>query len=222
MQVLDLLHLPLTGSALIEASAGTGKTYTIAALYLRAVLGHGGQLPGQPQAPLLPPQILVVTFTEAATGELIERIRQRLTGAAAFFRGDVAQADPVLQQLAADYDQSQWPHCALRLELAAQWMDEAAISTIHGWCNRMLTEHAFASGSRFEEELSTDQSALLLEVAEDYWRTFVYALTPAALLRWQRSFREPADLLLAFRGIWQEPPLPVSACWVRVALPLAS
>ncbi len=48
---LDLLSLPLTGSALIEASAGTGKTYTIAALYLRAVLGHGGQ------APLLPPQL---------------------------------------------------------------------------------------------------------------------------------------------------------------------
>ncbi|MBU2426845.1 MAG: UvrD-helicase domain-containing protein, partial [Gammaproteobacteria bacterium] len=49
MQKLDLLQLPLQGNALIEASAGTGKTYTIAALYLRAVLGHGGQ------APLLPP-----------------------------------------------------------------------------------------------------------------------------------------------------------------------
>ncbi|MBU1438350.1 MAG: UvrD-helicase domain-containing protein, partial [Gammaproteobacteria bacterium] len=146
MQKLDLLQLPLQGNALIEASAGTGKTYTIAALYLRAVLGHGGQ------APLLPPQILVVTFTEAATGELTERIRQRLSSGARFFRDAYAAtehdaetaastltSDPVLQQLAAAFPKAHWPHCAMQLELAAQWMDEAAISTIHGWCNRMLS-----------------------------------------------------------------------------------
>ncbi len=205
MQVLDLLQLPLTGSALIEASAGTGKTYTIAALYLRAVLGHGGQ------TPLLPPQVLVVTFTEAATGELTERIRQRLTGAAQYFRDPSRAADPVLQQLAASFHQAQWPHCAQQLELAAQWMDDAAISTIHGWCNRMLSEHAFDSGSRFEDALSTDQSALLQEVAEDYWRSFVYAFEPATLLRWQRSFRQPAMLLASLQGIWRESATPVAA-----------
>lgn len=197
---LDLLRLPLTGSALIEASAGTGKTYTIAALYLRAVLGHGGQ------PPLLPPQLLVVTFTEAATGELTERIRQRLTAAARYFRDPSQPADPVLQQLAASYPQQQWSWCAQQLELAAQWMDEAAISTIHGWCNRMLAEHAFDSGSRFEDELSADQSALMQEVTEDYWRSFVYALQPQALLRWQRSFRHPAQLQADLRGIWREQP----------------
>lgn len=197
---LDLLSLPLTGSALIEASAGTGKTYTIAALYLRAVLGHGGQ------APLLPPQLLVVTFTEAATSELTERIRQRLSAAARYFRDQNQSADPVLQQLAASYSQSQWPWCAQQLELAAQWMDEAAISTIHGWCNRMLAEHAFDSGSRFEDELSTDQTALMQEVTEDYWRSFIYALDSQALLRWQRSFRQPAQLQADLRGIWREQP----------------
>jgi len=197
---LDLLRLPLTGSALIEASAGTGKTYTIAALYLRAVLGHGGQ------PPLLPPQLLVVTFTEAATGELTERIRQRLTTAARYFRDPSQAADPVLQQLAASYPQQQWSWCAQQLELAAQWMDEAAISTIHGWCNRMLAEHAFDSGSRFEDELSTDQSALMQEVTEDYWRSFVYALDTKALLRWQRSFRHPVQLQADLRGIWREQP----------------
>ncbi|MFP4683812.1 MAG: UvrD-helicase domain-containing protein, partial [Ectothiorhodospira sp.] len=72
-QILDPLTFPLHGSRLIEASAGTGKTFTIAALYVRLVLGHGdGET--APQAPLLPPQILVVTFTEAATRELRERI----------------------------------------------------------------------------------------------------------------------------------------------------
>ena len=79
-QALDPLRLPLAGTQLIEASAGTGKTWTIAALYLRLVLGHGGG------APLLPAQILVMTFTKAATAELRERIRTRLAEAAEAFR----------------------------------------------------------------------------------------------------------------------------------------
>ena len=70
--VLDPLTLPLRGARLIEASAGTGKTWTIAALYVRLVLGHGA-----PRA-LLPAEILVMTFTKAATRELSERIRARL------------------------------------------------------------------------------------------------------------------------------------------------
>ena len=59
------LGFPLHGSRLIEASAGTGKTFTISALYLRLILGHGGEAAFR--EPLLPPQILVVTFTDAAT-----------------------------------------------------------------------------------------------------------------------------------------------------------
>ena len=63
------LAFPLKGSQLIEASAGTGKTFTISALYLRLVLGHGGDESSFGRE-LLPPQILVVTFTDAATKEL--------------------------------------------------------------------------------------------------------------------------------------------------------
>ena len=80
-QPLDPLTVPLHGIRLIEGSAGTGKTYTIAALYLRLVLGHGGEN-GFPRA-LLPPEILVVTFTNAATEELRDRIRRRLREGAA-------------------------------------------------------------------------------------------------------------------------------------------
>ena len=94
------LDFPLYGSRLIEASAGTGKTYTISALYLRLVLGHGG---AQAFArPLLPPEILVVTFTDAATRELRERIRNRLVEAAQAFRDEQA-GDPLLRLLRADY-----------------------------------------------------------------------------------------------------------------------
>ena len=72
------LELPLWGSRLIEASAGTGKTWTIAALYLRLVLGHGG--PGQAFArPLAPAEVLVLTFTRAATRELSAIVDERDT-----------------------------------------------------------------------------------------------------------------------------------------------
>jgi len=70
---LDILSFPLSGLRLIEASAGTGKTYTIAGLYLRLLLGHGAGEAGF-GTPLLVDRILVVTFTEAATAELRERI----------------------------------------------------------------------------------------------------------------------------------------------------
>ncbi|MGV8268057.1 UvrD-helicase domain-containing protein, partial [Pseudomonas aeruginosa] len=67
------------------------------------------------------------------------------------------------------------------LRLAAEWMDEAAVSTIHSWCYRMLREHAFDSGSLFTQNLETDQSELLAEVVRDYWRRYFSGLpAPAA------------------------------------------
>ncbi|MEY2680176.1 MAG: exodeoxyribonuclease subunit beta, partial [Pseudomonadota bacterium] len=144
---LDVLHFPLDGSHLIEASAGTGKTFTIALLYVRLVLGHGrSELHAQG---LTPPEILVMTFTEAATQELRDRIRKRLTEAAEYFRksaDDVSalpNGEDLLHDLRAEYPPEQWALCARKLQLAAEWMDEAAVSTIHAWCYRMLREHAF-------------------------------------------------------------------------------
>ncbi|SUH35173.1 exonuclease V subunit [Salmonella enterica subsp. enterica] len=75
-ETLDPLRLPLTGERLIEASAGTGKTFTIAALYLRLLLGLGGSA-AFPR-PLTVEELLVVTFTEAATEELRGRIRSNI------------------------------------------------------------------------------------------------------------------------------------------------
>lgn len=146
---LEVIKFPLYDTRLIEASAGTGKTFTIAALYVRLILNHQLGTAFQ-NRPLLPPDILVVTFTEAATKELRDRIRARLSAAARFFRGHNEEADPFLTELCLDYpEESQRLQCAQRLELAANWMDEAAVYTIHGWCNRMLKQHAFDSGSLF-------------------------------------------------------------------------
>ena len=177
---LNPLTLPLHGSRLIEASAGTGKTFTIALLYVRLVLG--GQHSEDDTAfvrPLTPPEILVVTFTNAATQELRERIRHRLVEAAAVFRHQ--GEDSLLLALRSQYPEATWPACARRLELAAEWMDEAAVSTIHSWCYRMLREHAFDSGSLFSLNLENDQQELEQEVVRDYWRTFYYPLDAEAL-----------------------------------------
>ncbi len=198
------LEFPLHGSRLIEASAGTGKTFTIAALYVRLVLGHGGEAGFR--VPLLPTQILVVTFTEAATQELRDRIRARLAEAARYFRGEHASPDPFLRELREDYAPEEWPGCARLLETAAEWMDQAAVSTIHGWCNRMLREHAFDSGSLFTQTLETDPSELLTEVACDYWRTHVYLLDADALAALLAKWKTPQDLLAAVRPLLAAPP----------------
>ncbi|MDX1755562.1 MAG: exodeoxyribonuclease V subunit beta [Marinobacter sp.] len=194
-QRLDPLSLPLNGSRLIEASAGTGKTFTIALLYVRAILAHG-QVPECGRL-LTPRDILVVTFTEAATKELRDRIRQRLAEASAVFREEPGQGDAAnpLRQLRDQYsDPDQWPAKARLLELAAESMDEASVHTIHGWCHRMLREHAFDSGGLFNQNLETDQSELLAQVIRDYWRTFVTPLDPDAAGLWLKAIKTPQAL----------------------------
>jgi len=182
---LRALTFPLHGSRLIEASAGTGKTWTIAALYVRLVLGHGGE--HGYQRPLLPAEILVMTFTRAATRELANRVRERLVEAAAYFRayagmGLGCKRDEYLDEILLSYpDTTAQQQAAHRLMLAAETMDEAAIFTIDAWCQRMLREHAFDSGSLFDEELLSDEQTLYEDAAHDYWRQQVYPLNAAGL-----------------------------------------
>jgi exodeoxyribonuclease V beta subunit len=195
------LRFPLKGSQLIEASAGTGKTFTISALYLRLVLGHGSEDSGFGRE-LLPPQILVVTFTDAATKELRDRIRTRLAEAARFFREEIDAPDALIAGLRDEFAIEQWPGCASRLDIAAQWMDEAAVSTIHSWCQRMLREHAFDSGSLFTQSLETDHTDLLSEVLRDYWRKFCYPMSDDALIWVRENWGGPAALLPRVRALF--------------------
>ncbi len=203
-QPLDTLTFSLSGTRLIEASAGTGKTYTIAALYVRLILGHvaDNELP---RRELLPPDILVVTFTEASTKELRDRIRARLTQTARFFRQQAVDSDPFLEQLRAYYtDSNQWGACARRLELAANWMDESAVYTIHSWCNRMLQQHAFDSGSLFRQEVNTNDAELLNEVVRDYWRTFFYPLPEFSCPAVFKLAKSPEDLTQLLKPLLSE------------------
>ena len=221
-QLLDALAFPLHGSRLIEASAGTGKTWTIAALYLRLVLQHGGDAAFV--RTLLPNEILVMTFTRAATRELSNRVRERLVQAAAYFRGELDLDDPYLEQLADSYEgESERLVAAHRLVLAAETMDEAAIFTIDAWCQRMLREHAFDSGSLFDEELVSDERALFEDAAHDYWRQHVYPLNSQALAAVLETWRDVDSLKAAVRDLAQRTavlgapdPEPLAALVARV------
>ena len=155
MHPLDPLSFPLTGVRLIEASAGTGKTYTIANLYLRLVLERGLEVT----------EILVVTFTKAATEELRDRIRGRLRDALARLDGE-GKEDAVLDELVARGGE----RARERLRDAVTRMDEAAVFTIHGFCQRMLQENAFESGTLFDVEFIADEQQMKRTIAADFWR----------------------------------------------------
>ncbi|WP_394236137.1 exodeoxyribonuclease V subunit beta [Pseudomonas anguilliseptica] len=153
---LNLLHDSFTGRSLIEASAGTGKTWTLTALYARLLL----------EKQLNVSQILVVTFTTAATAELRERIRKRLAELLAVYEQGPGD-DSLLNELHAQY-----PDAAShrRLLLAVHGFDEAAIFTIHGFCQRALQDAAFEAGGDFDNELTFDDREIIDALLADLWR----------------------------------------------------
>lgn len=168
MQPFDLQNAPLKGINLIEASAGTGKTYNIEGLLIRLIL----------EMQLTVDQILVLTFTNAATEELRQRIRNKLVQVEdAFTRGtsDDALIESLLEKSADTRS------AARRIHAALIDFDKAAIFTIHGFCQRVLAENAFEARNLFDTELVADQAYLVQEVADDYWRKTFYP-APAELI----------------------------------------
>jgi len=163
-----ILDLELDGIKLIEASAGTGKTHTIADLYLRHVLA-GRQTS----------EVLIVTYTNAATEELRGRIQSRLYQAVSLLGDDRAVDDEFMQLLRDRWqlldDEARQQRLA-RLQLALRSLDEASISTIHSFCQRALQEQALAGNQLFESELLTDDDAIWEAAARDWWRSLSYDL----------------------------------------------
>ncbi|OOZ35959.1 exodeoxyribonuclease V subunit beta [Solemya velesiana gill symbiont] len=167
MKPLDLFEAPLDGMNLIEASAGTGKTYTIAGLYLRLVVERA--LPVE--------NILVVTFTKAATAELKERLRSKLVEVRrAFELGAVEEIDEFSATLLARCADHQQAYRLLSRALLD--FDRAAIFTIHGFCQRVLSESAYESGQPFRMALMADDEELVLEVVDDFWRLHLQDRSP--------------------------------------------
>ena len=197
MQQLNPISIPLNAVSLIEASAGTGKTYTMGSLYLRLLLQAGEN--AFPYA-LNVEQILVVTFTEMATEELKRKIRERiydakqkLTAYQQTQDSAVFGQDDFLRELVSTI--TDLPLAIQRLTLAEQNMDLAAIYTIHGFCRRMLMQYAFNSGIHFNLELSGEEDELLLRLAQKIWREYFYSQPYAVVEFIQKNLVSPSNIV---------------------------
>jgi exodeoxyribonuclease V beta subunit len=184
------------GINLIEASAGTGKTFAIAMLALRFIVERGLSIE----------QLLIVTFTKAATEELKERIRARLADAKRALDGQTGNGDNALaawmQTLPVDKALARQ-----RLQLALLDIDRAGIFTIHGFCQRVLNEHALESGQVFGAELSGDLHAIRRQIAADFWRLRVVSVAPHIAAVYTAQCATPDALLHAAGNIADDVPL---------------
>ncbi len=150
---------PLDAPTLVEASAGTGKTYTITTYFVRGIVEQG----------LSPKDILVVTYTRAATSELRTRARERIVDALARLEGRGGEPDvldDILSQASEHHGRAELER---RLRTALGSMDQAAIFTIHGFCQRLLQDHPLVFGIDFDFEVAEDLSALHAALANDFW-----------------------------------------------------
>jgi exodeoxyribonuclease V beta subunit len=170
------------GVNLVEAGAGTGKTFAITMLVLRAV--------AELSIPI--EEILVVTFTRAATAELRDRVCRRLRQAESALAGEDGDYDEVLVNWIKNLENIEKSRAAIRQ--ARRDIDRAEISSIHGFCQRALKEHALASGQPPDSELA-DEKDCQRQAAEDFWRQFVYPLPPwLGAVLW-RGYPGPEKLL---------------------------
>ncbi len=177
-KILDPVKIELAGSNLIEASAGTGKTHNITTLYLRLIVEVGLQVG----------EILVVTFTEAATAELRDRIRKKLRLALDLLDGKPVDDKQLKAIVEGRKDAKE------KLLLAIRSFDEAAIFTIHGFCNRMLHENAFESGVLFDTQLMADQGQLVRQILADYWALEVCRAHPLFVQYLRHKNYAPSEL----------------------------
>lgn len=196
-EVFDAARLRLAkGINLVEASAGTGKTYAIGMLVLRALV--------ELDVPI--EKILIVTFTKAATEELKARIRSRVVEARNLFAPNSPDtesshdADTTLLTWASTIRDHQKAYN--QLQLALYDIDRASIFTIHAFCQRMLVEQALESGQLFDVELLSDISHFQAEVADDFWRNYMYSLEPVHCSIILRSFPSPDALLKSVHSVF--------------------
>lgn len=162
----EVLTVPLTGSNLIEASAGTGKTYSIAILALRILLEKKNPIN----------EILMVTFTNAAVAELQERIRIFVREAYKYVNGQDIGDRQIMAVVDASRNHLSRQEAQQILRNALLNLDEASIMTIHGFCQKSLNEFAFETNQLFHAELIQDISEIILKEIQQFWRTHITPL----------------------------------------------
>ena len=180
------------GINLIEASAGTGKTFAIAMLVLRFVV----------EFDIAIDKILVATFTNAATDELKDRVRKRLVEARQLANG--GDVDDVVLQTWFNTLKIEPLLIQKRLNQALINIDQAAISTIHGFCRKILREHALESGQLFDTELLDDLSSIKQACVDDFWRKQLYHRSTAQVAILTTHYKTPDALLKSIKDIKDE------------------
>ena len=190
----NVIKAPLEGMNLVEAAAGTGKTWAITSLYLRLVL----------EQKLVLSEILVVTYTRAATHELKQRIHQRLQDALLAFELGTSSDDVVINALLRQFPNHQEAISCLRHALAS--LDESVILTIHGFCDSALKNGAFEGAMPFEPEILIDDTTNLTEVFNDFWRQNIYS-ADRLWVSWLKSIgvSQADDLVETFKGLTGRP-----------------
>ncbi|WP_396213790.1 exodeoxyribonuclease V subunit beta [Gemmatimonas sp.] len=171
-QHFNVVHSPFAeGVSLVEASAGTGKTFNIAMSVIRLLLEERA-----PNVPLVDRvgNILVVTFTVAATDELVARIRTMLRWADEVYQGRPTGAPYATGQLLRQLAAGREALAKARITAALAELDTLAVFTIHGFCKRILDEFALESGTAFGAALLEDDQELLVGAMQDWWRRRFY------------------------------------------------
>lgn len=202
MQPIKPLTIELDNQIIIEASAGTGKTYATATIYLRLILG----INTKDNKAYLPSEVLVVTFTEDAAEELRTRIFQRLSEAITLIQTGEPENEleiELLSEIASlEYPletfESAEQFAIARLQSALIAMDESAIFTIHGFAHRVLTEYAFETNAPFEFDLITNTTEIRMEAASDFWRRYILTLPAHIQESVMRHLKSPTALAHQF------------------------
>lgn len=158
--------VPLQDSNLIEASAGTGKTYSIAILALRLVL----------EKELSIREILMVTFTKAAVAELEERIRLFIRSAYKSVQGKAIDDDNIRALVKQAVDKASAEKVERQLKDAVLFLDETAVLTIHSFCQQALNEFAFETNQLFGAEMLPDLAPVEEEELNKFWRKHITTL----------------------------------------------
>lgn len=193
---LNINDIATGQSHLIEANAGTGKTYAIANLFLRFIL-EGTTIQN----------LLVVTFTRAATDELRGRIRKRINQARLLLTTNIEAIDEdnFFSALPKNYPEGKIRDQAIqRLALALLDIHEAPIYTIHGFCQQALTDQAFSSGQSFELEQADDE-ALQRRAMQDWWRKRTYTMSPDELKAFNEIFKDFDSLSYLLKPLLKSP-----------------
>ncbi|XOB66481.1 exodeoxyribonuclease V subunit beta [Deferribacteres bacterium DY0037] len=207
---MELLTAPLTGTSLIEANAGTGKTYNITALFTRMVT--------ELQYPV--ESILVVTYTNAAVSDLKAKIYKRLNDV---LLAMVSLRDSVEitmeDEFPLDYALKRKENLTKDIKLlkgAVRDFDQCAIFTIHGFCQRMLKENAFSGHVAYDIDLTGDSREILKKPVYNFWRENIYktpqeaikllkSLTPDSLINFYMQVQSNQSITVAEPAVIVEP-----------------